>query len=70
MDGEHDWVRAYSAECYVEMLQTHQDHILLAPELRTALLERVAEAIERRGGIEMAYRTVVCLARREPEVPA
>ena len=71
--SRHDWRQLYGAGEYLEMIATHQDHIRLEPERREALLDRLRETIEREGGgrIEMAYRTNVCLARREAgEVPA
>lgn len=70
----HDWMKPYTAEEYVDVIATHQDHIRLEPERKAALLERVRATIELHGGtIEVTYRTSVCLARRRtggPEVPA
>ncbi len=63
--GEHDWVQSYTAQGYVDVIATHQDHIRLRVDRRETLLSRVRGAIEDDGGrIEMAYRTTVCLARR------
>ncbi len=61
---DHDWALPYTAREYTEMIATHQDHIRLEPARKAALLARVRETIERAGGgIEMVFRTSVCLAR-------
>ncbi len=63
--SEHSWSIEYSGEQYAQLLATHQDHILLAPQLRAALLQGVRAQIERAGGrLRMTYTTIVCLARR------
>lgn len=68
---DHDWTLRYTAREYVEMVATHQDHINLEQGRRATLLARVGETIDREGGIvEMAFRTSVCLARWDIEVPA
>ncbi len=65
-ERSYDWSEAYSAHEYVALLRTHSDHILLPEEQRAPLLEAVAEAIERHGGVlEFAYRTWLYLARAE-----
>ena len=38
---------------YCELLQTHQDHILMQPDERAALLNAVGEAVKAAGGIEL-----------------
>ncbi len=64
---DHDWVSPYTAREYTEMIATHQDHIRLDPARKAALLARMRQTIERDGGgIEMVYRTSVCLARHGP----
>ena len=61
----HRWSQAYSPEEYAQLISTHQDHILLAPHLREALLEQLRAAIARSGGsLAMVYATIVCLGRR------
>jgi SAM-dependent methyltransferase len=60
-----EWRQAYSATEYVELLQTHQDHILLSASRRARLLEHVARSIEDGGGtVALPLQTHVCLARR------
>jgi SAM-dependent methyltransferase len=54
-----------SARAYVELLGTHQDHILLLPPRREALMAAVADTIEAHGGaIVLPTTTRVCLATR------
>ncbi len=61
---EYAWSARYSASAYRELLETHQDHILLEPAARERLLSAVQERIESAGGIELAFVTRLCLARR------
>lgn len=62
----HPWRQAYTSTEYVELLQTHQDHILLAPDDRRMLLAAIASVIEDEGGgtLTMPFVTRVCLATR------
>ncbi len=60
---EYPWAASYSAAEYCELLQTHQDHILMEPGERDALLGAVGEAVKAAGGIELQLITHVCLAR-------
>jgi SAM-dependent methyltransferase len=54
----------YTAPGYTDLLQTHQDHILLGHEERSALLAAIARSIEEAGGsLELPFTTHVCLAR-------
>jgi SAM-dependent methyltransferase len=58
------WRHRYAADDYVRLLATHSDHIVLDPEVRARLLDRVAEVIEEHGGqLEVPYVTRLCLAR-------
>jgi SAM-dependent methyltransferase len=58
------WQRAYSTEQYLELLQTHSDHLMLAPDRRLFLMEAVAAAIDRAGGqLQLDYVTQLTLAR-------
>jgi SAM-dependent methyltransferase len=60
----HPWSCAYSTTAYLELLQTHQDHILLAPAARERLLEAVAAVIDAGdGAIVLSFVTRLCLAR-------
>lgn len=59
------WAQKYASAAYPELLQTHQDHILLADEPRTELMRAITETIDRAGGtLEVPFMTYVCLARR------
>lgn len=63
--SEHVWTLEYSASAYAELLSTHQDHILLDPHERDALLDGVRAAIDGAGGtLALPFTTSVCLARR------
>lgn len=62
---KHPWTTTYSTAQYLELLQTHQDHILLEPVARERLLAAVAAAIDASGGeIVLSFVTRLCLARR------
>lgn len=55
----------YTTARYLELLETHSDHTVLAPEHRTPLYQAIAEVIERRGGvIEVPYVAMAIMARR------
>ncbi len=59
------WVQRYSATAYTSLLQTHQDHILLAARQRANLLDAIAAAIDAHGGtFAMPFVTHVCTATR------
>jgi hypothetical protein len=59
------WSERYTSEAYVELVQTHQDHILLGERDRAAILDAITQCIEERGGhLELPLVTYVCLARR------
>jgi uncharacterized membrane protein len=59
------WQQDYTSTRYVELLQTHQDHILLGDADRTRLLERIEQTIEKAGGtLSLPLVTHLCLARR------
>jgi SAM-dependent methyltransferase len=61
----HHWSQEYTSAEYVELIQTHQDHILLPEAERGELLTAVGGAIDRAGGvIRLPFGTRVCLARR------
>jgi SAM-dependent methyltransferase len=60
----YEWARDYTTEQYIELLQTHSDHILLPPAQRAALLDGVAAVIDAHGGaFGVPYSTRLCLAR-------
>jgi SAM-dependent methyltransferase len=59
------WPQSYTSAAYVDLLQTHQDHILLADRDRAVLLEAIRRAIDDAGGtLKLPLVTYVCLARR------
>jgi SAM-dependent methyltransferase len=59
------WSHRYDSARYVELLQTHQDHILLPQEQRARLLDTIARTIDESGGeMEIPFVTQTCLARR------
>jgi SAM-dependent methyltransferase len=62
----HSWSQPYTSAEYVELLQTHQDHILLESQDRRALLAAIAAAVEGEGGgtLTMPFVTRVCVATR------
>jgi SAM-dependent methyltransferase len=61
----YPWGATYSTAEYLELLQTHQDHILLESVARERLLAAAAAAIDDAGGeIVLSFVTRLCLARR------
>jgi SAM-dependent methyltransferase len=60
---EQRWLARYSASEYCELLQTHQDHILLAADEQAELLRGIAQTIASAGALELHYATLLCLAR-------
>ena len=61
--SSYRWSVAYSVEGWLDLLNTHSDHRLLPDARRLALLDGVAEVLNRRGGaFEMAYETQLYLA--------
>jgi SAM-dependent methyltransferase len=60
----YDWTCEYTTGEYVELLQTHSDHILFASARRAALLEGIADVLDAHGGrVRIAYLTMLGLAR-------
>ncbi len=60
----YSWSEDYTSGQYVELLQTHSDHIVLADAQRQALLDAVASVIDRNGGtLTVEYVTGLWLAR-------
>jgi SAM-dependent methyltransferase len=61
----YPWSVTYSTSDYLCLLNTYSDHLRLAEERRTALLDDIAAVIERHGGrIERPYLAVVYMAER------
>jgi SAM-dependent methyltransferase len=61
---EYPWSARYSAVAYRELLETHQDHILLEPDAKARLLSAVSETIDAAGGIDLRFVSRLCLAQR------
>jgi hypothetical protein len=60
----YDWSAEYTTAEYLELMQTHSDHILLAEGELAALLEAVAEVLEAGGGrLRLEYVATLGLAR-------
>jgi SAM-dependent methyltransferase len=60
------WTARYTTRQYLDLLETHSDHALLDPVLRTPLSGAIADAIERRGGrIDVPYLAMLLLTVRE-----
>jgi SAM-dependent methyltransferase len=60
------WTARYATRQYLDLLETHSDHALLDPGLRSPLYGAVADAIERRGGrIEVPYVAMLLLTVRD-----
>jgi SAM-dependent methyltransferase len=61
----YPWSRAYLTAEYLDLLQTHQDHILLEAGARERLLAAVATTVDAVGGeIALSFVTRLCMARR------
>lgn len=57
------WSKPYGSQEYVQLLQTHQDHILLDERIRRRLLGAVQTVIDSAGGtIELQLETYICTA--------
>jgi SAM-dependent methyltransferase len=62
---EYEWPSEYTTDEYLELIQTHSDHIVLEPVRRDALLAAIAAAIDGAGGaLTITYVTYLWLARR------
>ncbi len=53
--GSFPWERTYSSSEWIDLLQTHSDHRMMAPLQREALLAAVGDAIDAFGGIITVY---------------
>ena len=62
---DYEWSRTYTGEDYAALLQTHSTVRVMDPARRSALVETVAQAIERHGNaFELPLVTRLYLARR------
>jgi len=63
----YNWSQDYSTTSYLDVIQTHSDHIVLGAERLTALLDAVGEVIENAGGkFTLTYATLLLLVRLDP----
>ncbi len=63
-DRDYLWHARYRTSEYLDLLQTHSDHIVLEPARRDALLAAIGQVIESHGGsFELPYSTRLLLAR-------
>jgi SAM-dependent methyltransferase len=62
----YEWKQPYDADAYGELLRTHSDHRLLAPERLEPVVLAITDVINREGGGELIYpyRTDLLFARR------
>jgi hypothetical protein len=59
------WSQAYTTAEWIDLLETHSNHRLMEPEVRTRVLAEVAEVIDAHGGIfDARYDTVLWGAQR------
>ena len=64
-DFHYRWTRTLATQEYCNLLATHSDHRMLGPERLQRLLSAVAGRVDAHGGtIELAYETVMYVARR------
>jgi hypothetical protein len=60
----YDWSQAYSTAEYLELIQTHSDHIVLGPERLGALVQAVGEVLDGAGGgFTLDYAALLLLVR-------
>jgi SAM-dependent methyltransferase len=62
----YDWSQDYSTSEYLDVIQTHSDHIVLGPERLTRLLDAVGEVLDAAGGLfTLEYTALLLLARAQ-----
>ena len=62
---EYPWRAEYGSSEFVELLQTHSDHRVLAAGQLSTLLDAIRDAIDANGGrFSVDYLAVLCRARR------
>jgi len=59
----YPWTQPYAATAYVQLLDTYSDHIVLPDVERRALYAAIRAVIDRRGGIEIPYVTMLFFAK-------
>jgi len=60
---EYPWPARFTAAQYRDLLETHQDHILLHPAESARLLSAISEIIETAGHLHVDFVTRLCVAR-------
>jgi len=62
----YDWSHEYATAEYLELIQTHSDHIVLGPERLGPLLDSVGAVIDAEGGrFRLDYTALLLLVRAE-----
>lgn len=62
---EYPWRTEYTADEYVDLVETHSDHRILPEAQRRVVLDGIRAAIEQSGGTyPVNYLAVLCLAHR------
>ena len=65
--ADYTWPARYTTAEYIELLQTHSDHMTLPADRLTALLDAVAGTIDAHGGVlELVYLTRTLMAHALP----
>lgn len=63
----HYWDLTYTRAQYLDLIQTHSDHLMLPADVLRALLAEIGALIDRRGGhLGVRYRTTLHTAVRPP----
>jgi SAM-dependent methyltransferase len=61
----YEWEKPYTRDEWLDLLPTHSDHRILEPDLLSALMEGIGDAIDAMGEtFTMGYTTVVVTAAR------
>ncbi|MDT4938388.1 MAG: hypothetical protein QOG80_2059, partial [Pseudonocardiales bacterium] len=47
----YPWDQSYPAPEWLQMVLTHSDHVVMAPEVRAAVVDEVTATIEAQGGL-------------------
>ena len=51
----YEWDREYAADEWVQMVQTHSDHVVMPADQRARLIEEVTATIDAHGGVVRAH---------------
>lgn len=65
VEYHHEWEKVFSAEAYIQLLETYSDHQTLPPETKAMLYAEVRDIIFRHGGtINLIYDSYFILGRK------